>query len=151
MGKKTNGRKCVNRSYVHYGSNLGGREKKMRDTKIFSYITLFLAEAMAILKDTYFYSMQLQASMRYRVDLTMAYRLIPICVIGMLLAFAVSYGKSCRLLGVFLGLIVLNIGLVIFSYYTFIFRDYSGIILVTGFSIGGSVAQIISNKAEPRL
>lgn len=120
----------------------------MRNAKIFSYIMLLLAEGMAILKDTYFYSMQRQASMRYRVDLVMAYSLIPICAIGVLLAFAVFYGKACRLLGIFLGLIALNIGLLMCNYYVLILRDYSGVVLIIGFSAGSSIAQIISDKIQ---
>jgi len=118
----------------------------MHNKNIFSCFLFGLAEILAILNDTVFYKLMLQEAAWYRVESVLAYRLLPIFFIGILLALGMNWDKASSHSGVFIVLIVLNFSLFIINHYVFLLRDFLGLTLMNGFSIGVIFSKILMRK-----
>ncbi len=94
------------------------------------------------MNDTIFFQLQRQAAAWYQANEVLAYRLIPICLIGFLLALGMHFGKSSKLFGLFAALAVVNIGLLVMNYYILILHDFLGIALMLGFAAGGCISKV---------
>ncbi len=118
----------------------------MHHKNIVSCFLFGLAEILAILNDTVFYKLMLQEAAWYRVEYVFAYRLISIFFIGILLAFGMNWDKTSSRFGVFIVLIVLNFSLSIINHYVFFLRDFLGLTLMNGFSIGVIFSKVLMRK-----
>ena len=115
-----------------------------------AYICIAAAEVVAVLNDTVFHTLQRQAAMWYQTGAVLAYQLIPIALIGILLAVGAYLQRQNKSVTLHIGLIVLNIVLLLIHQFIAFFWEYDSICLIMGFSVGGVICGLIDRKIDSK-
>lgn len=118
--------------------------ENMEKRKVISYASLLLAEVVALFCDTQLHKLQMRAARTFSTPLLIIFTLIPLLLIGILLAFGLCTINHSKSIGLFIGFTVFNI--VALLMYIFLgvkaplkFFDLRGTMIMLGVSIGGIV------------
>ena len=126
----------------------------MNKQKVFSYVSILLAEWIALLYDTRFRLLPYQAARYFQSNAIFSFGLIPFLAMGILIGLCFAMGRKANLLKLFLGLLIFNLALVAYQlllplkYHAVILFGILGILFMLGVSIVGILYSLACNRKK---